>query len=39
MTRAIAALAVATGVSPNELMRTDFEMLQAMVDALNERSK
>jgi hypothetical protein len=37
VTAAVAALAVATGIAPNDLMDTDFDMLQAMVDALNER--
>jgi len=39
MTREIAALAIATGIAPNELMDTDFEMLNAMADVVNERSK
>lgn len=39
MTREIAELAVATGIAPNDLMDTDFEMLMAMAEAVNERAK
>jgi hypothetical protein len=37
MIEAIAALSVATGIAPNDLMDTDFQMLEAMVEAVRKR--
>ena len=36
---AIAALAVATGIAPNDLMETDFDILAKMVKQVIERAK
>jgi hypothetical protein len=35
----IAALAVETGISPNELLQIDNEMLRLIIQVLNDRAK
>ena len=39
MIRTVAAMAIATGISPNDLLDCDAEVFAEMVDILNKRSE